>query len=446
MLWGIIRTLFWNGFVNESAPPKQRHTAKRIYDRLVEEYGFAGGESTVRAYVRKLRNTKPDAFVPLEFSPGEFAQFDWGEAYVLLQGKQIKVQIFCMRCTFSRRIFVKVFHHQQQEAPLQGHVDAFEFFEAVPRTVTYDNLKTAVKKVLEGKNREEQDRFIQLRMHYLFNSHFCDLAKGNQKGQVENLVKIVRKQYLTPVPSVSSLEELNQMLLDKCIAYEKTLVPRTSRTVGDAYKEDKASMLPLPTRPLACCRERYVKSNSLSMVAFEKNFYSVPVRYASSELTGKIFAEHVEFYYKDELIATHRRCVERNQEILNYDHYLDLLLQRPGAVLYARPLKQADLPPIYTQFQDKLRLHSQGMKEFVRILLLHREFEPALVEKALKEAWDKGMIQYDAIRQLLFSQSVSDHRQPPITFGTESTVPKIQVKTPDLKQYNKLYQKWSVLH
>ncbi|WP_309506191.1 IS21 family transposase [Paenactinomyces guangxiensis] len=350
---------------DEQAPPKQRHTAKRIYQRLVEEYGFTGGESTIRRYVRELKTTPSKAFVPLEFPPGKYAQFDWGEVEILLQGKQVKVQVFCMRCTFSRKIFIKTFFHQKQEALLQGHVDAFEFFGAVPRTITYDNLKTAVKKILEGKNREEQDRFIQLRSHYLFDSYFCDPAKGNQKGQVENLVKMSKQQFFTPMPSVSSLDELNQLLLDKCISYETTLVPRSKLTVREAFQKDKENMLPLPPYPLECYRSLHVKSNSLSMVTFEQNAYSVPVSYASSPLICKVFAERIEIYSKSELIATHERCFERGKERLNYDHYLDLLLIRPGAVAFARPLQQAKLPLIYLQFQEQCKRRPGGMKEFV---------------------------------------------------------------------------------
>ncbi|UED70189.1 MULTISPECIES: IS21 family transposase [Brevibacillus] len=431
---------------DEQAPPKQRHTATRIYQRLVDEYGFTGGESTVRRYVRQLRVSPPKAFVPLDFPPGKFAQFDWGEVTVLLQGKQVKVQVFCMRCTYSRKIFVKTFFHQKQEALLQGHVDAFGFFGAVPQVVTYDNLTTAVKKVLEGKNREEQERFVQLRAHYLFESYFCDRGKGHQKGQVENLVKFVQKQFFTPVPSVSSLEELNHFLLEKCISYETTTVPRSSLTVGEAFVQEQHVMLPLPPQPLDCCRIVSVKSNTLSMIHFEKNAYSVPVSHASTELTCKVFAERIEVYHGNKLIAQHERCLESGKELLQYDHYLDLLLTRPGAVLYARPLHQAGLPPIYQQFLDKCRHRPGGMKEFVRLLLLHHEFDTILVEESLEEACQKGMFQYDAVRQLLFHRTLPEHRLPQLSLAEDSSVPRIQVKTPDLNQYNRLLQKRCVVH
>ncbi|WP_425622518.1 IS21 family transposase [Brevibacillus borstelensis] len=431
---------------DEQAPPKQRHTAKRIYQRLVDEHGFTGGESTIRRYVRELRVSPPKAFVPLDFPPGRFAQFDWGEVTVHLQGKPVKVQVFCMRCTYSRKIFIKTFAHQKQEALLQGHVDAFEFFGAVPQVITYDNLKTAVKKVLEGKNREEQERFVQLRAHYLFESYFCDPGKGHQKGQVENLVQFAQRQFFTPVPNVSSLEELNQILLEKCISYENTTVPRSSLTVGEAFSQELPIMLPLPPQPLDCFRVVPVKSNTLSMVHIEKNAYSVPVSYASTQLTCQVFAEKIEVYHGKNLIATHKRCFEKGKEILQYDHYLDLLLIRPGAVLYARPLHQAGLPAIYQKFLDKCHNRPGGMKEFVRLLLLHREFDTSLVKEALEEACQKGMFQYDAVRQLLFQRTLPEHRLPQLSLAEDSSVPRIQVKAPDLSQYNRLLQKRSVVH
>lgn len=431
---------------DEQAPPKQRHNSQRIYQRLVDEYGFTGGESTVRGYVRQLRVSPPKAFVPLEFPPGKFAQFDWGEVDVWLQGKQVTVQMFCMRCTYSRKIFVKTFLHQKQEALLQGHVDAFEFFGAVPQTIVYDNLKTAVKKILEGKKRIEQDHFIQLRSHYLFDSHFCDPATGNQKGQVENLVKVIKQQFFTPMPSVNTLDELNQSLVDMCLSYERTKVPRSSLTVGEAFQQEKEQMLPLPPQPLECYRPLAVKSNSLSVITVESNTYSVPVRYASSELTCRVFAEHLEIYHGKEQIAKHQRCLEKGKEILHYDHYLELLLTKPGAVPYARPLQQAHLPAVYQQFLDKCKHRPKGIKEFVRILMLHREFEPSLVEETLQYACQQGLFQYDAVRQILLQRTLPEHRMPTLVLEKESHVPTIQVQAPNLQQYNTLLQKRSVVH
>ncbi|WP_289140457.1 Mu transposase domain-containing protein [uncultured Brevibacillus sp.] len=197
---------------------------------------------------------------------------------------------------------------------------------------------------------------------------------------------MVKQQFFTPMPSVSSLDELNQWILEKCVAYENAKVPRSTLTVGQAFMQDKENMLPLPPRPLDCCRMVPVKSNSLSLVTFEQNAYSVPVAYASKELMCHVYADDLAIYYNVERIATHKRCFEKGKELFVYEHYLDLLLIRPGAVPYARPLQKANLPDVYHQFLDKCKHRPGGIKEFIRVLLLHREFESSLVKETLRES------------------------------------------------------------
>ncbi|TBL67346.1 IS21 family transposase [Paenibacillus thalictri] len=427
-------------------PVKQRHTAKRIFDRLVAEYGFQGGESTVRHLVRTLKAKPPEAYVPLEFPPGAFAQFDWGEAHISCGGKMMKVQLFCMRLANSRKFFVKAFPHQKQEALLQGHVDAFAYFGAVPKTITYDNLKTVVKRILEGSSREEQELFIQLRAHYLFDSRFCEPAKGNQKGQVEHLVRYARQNFLVPMPEVRSLDELNVHLLAACDAFEQHPVPRTGQTVGERFDQERPFMLPLPTQPLPCCRTVSVKSNSLSMVHFDRNAYSVPVTHAAnSRLWLKAFVNRIEIYEGTERLATHDRCYDKDQEILDYDHYLDLLLKRPGAVLYARTLHLQELPPIYQDLLLLWQRRAGGLKDFVRVLLLHREYDRTLVEEALIEARRRNMLQVDAIVQLLHQRTLPQHRIPPLQLPPDSSIPRVTVTQPNLRQYNELTKR-SMVH
>ena len=194
---------------DEAMPQKQRHTAKRIYDRLVAEYGFPGGERTVRKYVAQVRKKVQESFVPLVFEPGEMAQVDWMErATVIIAGQACKVYLFGLVLNYSGGIYFEAFHCMKQEAFFQGHANAFVFFGGVPHMITYDNLKTAVTKVLQGKNRLENERFVAFRSAYLFDSRFCQPAKGNEKGRIENMVKFAERNLLTPVPQVASLIEL----------------------------------------------------------------------------------------------------------------------------------------------------------------------------------------------------------------------------------------------
>ena len=197
-----------------SRPRKQRHTAKRVYDRLVKEHDFPGHSSTIRRYVAKVKRrlVGREVFVPLQFDPGEEAQVDWGEATIIENGVSRKIQLFCMKLCYSGHSFVRAYDHANLESFLDGHVRAFEFFEGIPQRLAYDNLKSAVIRVGRGSKRHLNVKFKELRSWYLFESRFCNVARGNEKGHVENLVKWTQRNLLTPLPEVSNLDERNSWL------------------------------------------------------------------------------------------------------------------------------------------------------------------------------------------------------------------------------------------
>lgn len=230
-------------------PKKQQHTARRIYIRLRDEYGFEGSEPSVRKYVAKLRKRPPEVFIPLEYDAGADAQVDFGEATVILANVRQEVQLFCIKLCYSRMPFVIAFPLQRQEAFFEGHRKAFEFFGGIPHRLTYDNLTVAVQRILEGHNREEQLAFQSLRAHYLFDSHFCTPARGNEKGQVESLVGYVRRNALVPVPEFRSFAELNAHLRQWCEREAEDTVPGTQIKIGERLVADRAALLPLPPQP-----------------------------------------------------------------------------------------------------------------------------------------------------------------------------------------------------
>ena len=189
-------------------PPKQRHTAQRIYERLRDEHGFKGSAGTVRRYISKLKTTGQEVFMPLQFDPGEEAQVDWHSGWIIENGVQRKVQFFCMRLCYSKASVVIAYERADLVSFLDGHVHAFEYFGGVPRRLAYDNLKSAVIHVGQGKDRVLNETFKKLRCHDLFETRFCNIARGNEKGDVENLAKRSERTYLTPLPEVTSLGEL----------------------------------------------------------------------------------------------------------------------------------------------------------------------------------------------------------------------------------------------
>ena len=200
-------------------PRKQRYTGKKIYE-LIEADGYTGSESGVRRYIGQRRREKrrPKVYLPLEFDPGCDAQGDWGEAVVIIAGKQVTVQVFTLRLNYSRKLFVRAYPTQKQECFLDAHVRAFHHFGGIPHRISYDNLKTAVVRILEGRNRQEQRTFVVFRSHYLFKSHFCTPGKGNEKGGVEGAVGFGRRNFMVPIPRVDSFAELNDLLLACCQA------------------------------------------------------------------------------------------------------------------------------------------------------------------------------------------------------------------------------------
>lgn len=326
---------------NEGLPRKQRYTGHKIYEDIQAD-GYTGSESTVRGYIaqRRREKKKRKVYIPLEFDPGADAQVDWGEAVAVITGEQVTVQLFVMRLCYSRRLFVMAFPTQKQEAFFEGHVRAFYHFQGVPRRISYDNLKAAVQRILEGRNRREQETFIVFRSHYLFESRFCTPGQGHEKGRVEDGVGFSRRNFMVPIPEVASFEELNAHLLAACLADDQRRVDRQEVTVGEAWEAEKPYLLSLSERDFECCVTRSVTLNPYSQVEFETNRYSVPADKAYRNLVIKAYPFRVDVLYLDDVIASHPRCYDREQDVLDPLHYLPLLAQRPGAFEHAKPIRR----------------------------------------------------------------------------------------------------------
>jgi transposase len=384
-----------------SAPPKQRHTAKRIYDRLCQEHGFGGADSTVRHYVRKLRweldEATEEPFLMLTADPGEMAQVDWGEARIILNGQDAEAHLFCMRLRGSSVPYVWAARHERFEAFLEGHVRAFDWFGGVPENLVYDNLTTAVRKVLSGHDRVLQERFITLRSHYLFRSVFCNRASGHEKGSVENLVGYVRRNALTPMPEVDSIAELNNDVL-------RSWCEKEQQRCQDDWLVEKASLRAIPEGTYKPCISVILPVNKLSLVTYERNRYSVPTRYISLNARIDAYTDRLEIWYQDQLIARHQRRYGRNHTSLQLEHYLDALALKPYAVNNAVVVRE--LPEPYQQARKFLCGSSQsGYREFVRILLLHKEFPGELVRGAVADRLAAGRLTADEVRQVLLNQT-----------------------------------------
>lgn len=322
------------------APRKQRHTARRLYERLKTELGYSGSERGVRALVAGLRQKPKEVFLPLAFEPGEMAQVDWAEVSIILGGQRRKLYLFCFVLNYSGALYCQAFERANQEAFFEGHTQAFRFLGGVPETITYDNLTSAVKRILEGKNREENERFVAFRSGWLFDSRFCNPARGNEKGRVENMVKFAERNFFVPVPVVSSLDELNEQLRGCCDLYLSHTQARKEKTVGDYLQQEQPSLLPLPEYQPECCRIISVKANQSSLVQFETNRYSVPSEYAYSSLWLKVFIDRIEITNQEQVIAVHTRLAGRFQESIRFEHYRQALERKPGGRKHLRTVEK----------------------------------------------------------------------------------------------------------
>jgi transposase len=383
-------------------PRKQRRTAHRMWCLLRDEHGFTGAESTVRHVVRELKSEQRPVFVPLAFDPGERAEVDWGTAQVILNGEVTTAHLFCARLRYSGMPFVMAFPHEQQEAFFEGHTRAFEHWGGVPKCVVYDNLTTAVQQVLTGHGRLEQQAFVCLRMHYLYEAIFCNVASGHEKGSVESLVGTIRRRYLAPMPTVSSWAELNDYLWQCCQREAAETRPAHSASVGERWAEERAHLLPLPARPFEAARRVTVTASKTAEVRFATNRYSVPVAYAYQPLLLKADVHRVRIYQQTTLIAEHARCYGRHQTISDWRHYLPLLAKKPGAVPFAAALRTGDLAPVFESFRAGLcARQADGNRAFVRLLELCVQHPVALVTQAVTEAVARGTYQVEAVEQLL---------------------------------------------
>jgi transposase len=365
--------------LDKAAPVKQRHTAQRIYERLRDEEKFAGDAGTVRRFVARLRAQEPrESYLPLQFEPGEEAQVDWGEGKVLRNGVERAVQLFCMRLCYSKASFVWPYERATLEAFLDGHVRAFAFFGGIPRRLAYDNLKSAVIRVGRGRERDLNVRFVQLRSWYLFDTRFCNIESGNEKGDVENQVKRTERTYLTPVPEVLDISsDLAGRLQVDCRRDLEKVDDRQTLSRGALLAQERAAFLPMPLAPFPACREESTQVSKQLLVRFDTNDYSAPTEHAHRPCLVRGFVDRVEIEVNHQPVAVHRRSYGQGQFVLEPLHYLPLLERKPGSLDNARPFKPEHLAggwgPELLAMRKELEYRQPGgagTRQFIEILQL----------------------------------------------------------------------------
>lgn len=344
---------------------KQKHTARRIYHRLVEEKGFTGGESTIRRHVKELKQKQENSIMPLAFDPGEAVQIDFGEATVYLDDVKTVVNLFCARLCYSLDIFVMAFMRQNQESFLEAHVNTFQHIGGTPRKMIFDNARVAVKEGF-GQYAKPQAQYQALSAHYAFEAVFCNPGKGNEKSLVESLVGWVRRNILVPVPRVKDIDELNELLHKNCIKYREHVVHGRSSSVGSNYQEEKAFLNPLPPYVFDTSKTVHAKVNDYSTVRFDRNNYSVPVKYTGREVTVKGYGNRLSILHRGEEIASYPREYKRDKTFYRLEHYIDLLELKPRSVFNARPVRDN----VKKELLDWGRQFPNGPRDMVKLLKL----------------------------------------------------------------------------
>lgn len=420
-------------------PKKQRHTAKRIYERLKAEEGYRGGYTQVKKAVRGFKRKSSEVFVPLTHRPGE-AQVDFGHALVKLGGVLVARPYFVMALPYSDAFFVQVFERESTEFVWEGHIRAFEYFGGVPWRISYDNAKTLVKKLIGVHKRELTRGFQQLVSHYLFESHFCTVRRGNEKGVVEGIVKFSRLNFMVPVPQVSTLEELNEQLVVKCREDLERKLRGKAAPKAQLLPEDKAHFRPLPAAPFDACLKVSTTATSLSLVRFDTNDYSVPSEYAHHPVVVKGYIGRLDIFHKGKLIATHERLWCKEGVAFNPVHYLAVLEGKPGALDHARPLEDWNLPECFALLRRRMeaqeKYHGEGTREYIKTLRLLEKHSRSRLTRAVKKAVERDIYTRDGVAQLIYSREF--YKRTTFTLAGREHLRHVLVAATDLSAYRGL--------
>jgi len=416
---------------------KQRHTAKRIFERLRDEHGFAGGITIVTDYVREKKRRTREVFVPLAHAPGH-AQVDFGEAVGEIGGVVRKLHYFAMALPHSDAFFIKTYPAETTEAFCDGHVSAFAFFGGVPLSILYDNTTLAVARILGDGTRQRTRAFSELQSHYLFADRFGRPGQGNDKGHVEGVIGFGRRNFLVPMPRFESFEALNASLEEQCLKRQDAVLRGHTETIGERLMRDLDALMALPAVPYDACEKLSTRVSSISMVRYRGNDYSVPVAYAHHEVQVRGYVDAVMIGCGAEVIARHRRSYDRADMVFDPMHFLPLLEQKIGALDQAAPLQGWELPGEFAILRRLLeaRMGKAGKREYVQVLRLLEIFEMDHVHGAVRQALDLGAIGYDAVKHLLLCRI--ERRPPRLDLDIYPYLPRARVETTKPASYMSL--------
>jgi transposase len=413
---------------------KQRHTAKRVFERLRDEHGFAGGYTIVKDYVREHRRRGREMFVPLHHPPGH-AQADFGEATVYIGGVEQTAHFFAFDLPQSDACFVRAYPAATAEAWVDGHVHAFAFFGGVPQSVLYDNDRCLVARILPDGTRKRATLFSGFLSHYLIRDRYGRPGKGNDKGAVEGLVGWARRTFMVPLPRFASWEDFNAWLEEQCHKRQAEILRGHTETIGARLARDLEAMADLPAAPFDACDQATGRVSSQALVRYKTNDYSVPVAYGHRDVWIRGYVDVVVIGCGGEIVARHPRCYDREDMIFDPVHYLPLLEKKIGALDQAAPLAEWDLPPEFQTLRRLMeaRMIKAGRREYVQVLRLVETFELDDLHAAVKTALRMGTVGFDAIKHLVLCRV--EKRPPKLDLDVYPYLPRATVARTSAASY-----------
>ncbi len=431
---------------DRKAPRKQRHTAHRIWQRIWTEMPERKvAEVTIRQYVRERKQelgwSTRTTCVPQSYEPGQEGQVDWYEAWAELAGEEVLLQVFSMRSMAGGGAFHRAYYRATQQAFLEAHEHAFCYFQGVFRTLRYDNLKSAVKKILRGHRREETARFIAFRSHWRFQSEFCTPEEPHEKGGIENEAGYFRRNHWVPMPKARDLAELNAQLLAACREDEQRQIAGHTQPVGAAMIEERAHLLPLTEQGFELMEVCFPRVDGLGGVRVRTNLYSVPAK-PGRTVEVRLYPSYVEIHDEGRCIARHERCYGRQQPVLDLEHYLDVLERKPGALIGSKPLAAWRARGLWPQNYDRLldaliSRHGKqsGTRQMIQVLSLIKLHGHQRVQAAVEQALSLGCSDAAAIRHLVQAVDLAHARSAMIELGALS---RFEAPLPVITDYDRL--------
>ena len=432
---------------DEQAPPKQRHTAMQIFRRLQKEQDYKGGYDQVRRYVGRTRLDHRETFIPLSHDPGQRLEADFGHIHVDFPEGRRLVPVLITAWSYSNYAFVVAMPTERTEAILAGMVEAFNFFGCVPNEVWWDNPKAVVSKIFKGRDRRPNERYAALASHYTFEPLFCMPARGNEKPYAETRVRVVQRQWATPVPQAADLGALNVYLRQRCEEETGRTVAGYSESIGERFRRDREESLSLPGHPFDACIMQAACVDKYQTVRFDSNSYSVPRCCAYETVTVKGYIDRVEVVAKGKVVARHSRSYERDEQILDPLHYLVSLERRPAALDHAPVMRDWKLPESFARLRKALEEDHgarTGARHYIRVLQLLAEHPLERVQKAVEDGlrqdqWQTEKIQAVVMRLADLATRKTESEEE--TTGTPTIVTPLcqyQVPRPDLGHFDEL--------